>query len=230
MNHLELSEINKKFLKNETFKLLVDVQKMAEKPNIIGIIQLHNCADTHGLHCINERKYLYGNMKYAYEQFNYYKSLFHEYLLLLNDDDTIYPSKDALLETLFIHGEYDFLNFTRNDERQTRRFKDDNGQITTMTYFNYKENDDHDDTFIPTKTYTRIKKGDTIKFYNEKLKNKKQWNDDSCYLTLSTNRITDKDFFDTFSSKKYKEVGQKEIMEFTIHDLILKMIVPKEAL
>ena len=221
-----INDFDKQFLKESLFKDIVVFQQYFERPSLIGLIQLDNCLDCSSLDNFVQRKYNIGNFHRSHSNFKHYQQRFHHYLELLGDD-TIYPSKELFLSLLYINKKYDFLNFAPHSERDSRYIKEENGDITIVTPFEIKDYSTMEEKWGAGRKYhTRIKKGNVIRFFNRKLTDSKHFDDRSCYLTLTSDGISDEDFDNAFNAKHYRlsTMDTQHPIEFVVHDFIKKMI------
>lgn len=221
-----ITDFDKQFLKEEIFKDLLQRQHWFERPNLIGLTQLDNCMCETALYDFVKRELNFGNTQGAYRAFKYYQQRFAQYLSLLGEDENIYPSKELLLSQLFINGEYKFLNFSSNDISKTR-YINNGDDVTIITLFSVRDFDNiQHERRSESVINTRIKKGNVIRFYSKELTHEEHFNDNSCYLTLTSDGITDDEFNNTFKASNYRTetMSIQEPVEFKVHNLIKKMV------
>lgn len=221
-----MNEFEKNFLKKEVFKKLLKFQSSFTRPQLIGLISLDNCLDfaSHYDHYVKEINS--GNIYGSYEHYEYYCQLFSEYLSLLEKNETIYPSKEIFINSLFINGSYQFLNFSAYQNYKQYNYFLDN-TLVTVTHFEKHDFHTLDQSYNSRKYLTRISKNNVIRFYDGKIYHPEHWDDSSCYMTLSLEGIADDEFNDLFASSKFKTFKKENF--FNIHKFINKLIKSGES-
>lgn len=221
-----MNEFEKNFLKEEIFKKLLKFQSSFTRPQLIGLISLDNCLDqsSHYDHYVKEINS--GNIYGSYEIYEYYCKLFSEYLSLLDNNEPIYPSKEIFINSLFINGSYQFLNFSNYQNYKQYNYFLDN-TLVTVTHFEKQDFHTVDQFHNSSKYLTRISKNNVVRFYDKKIYNPEHWDDSSCYMTLSSEGIVDDEFNDLFASSKFKTFKKENY--FNIHKFINKLIKSGES-
>lgn len=224
------TDFEKKYIKESLFEELLDYQRYSFRPQLIGLIQLDNCLDDSAMHDHQLRQYSSGNTYYSVRRFKMYQKRFSQYLSLLDEDETIFPSKEQFFSSLFINRKYQFLNFARQDFRDTR-YIDLDGEVATISLFtpvNYETDKPYNTKRV---VHTRIQKGNIVRFYDRELTTLNQFNNESCYLTLSLEDISDERFNTVFKASNFRieTAPIDEPVEFLVDKLIKEMIKSGET-
>lgn len=224
-----LTNIEKKYLKETLFKELQLYSSIGDKPTLFCLIKLDNLLDMMSRKELEEQTMSSVNTMDSLEHYAKWKKTFYAYVNLLDANENIYPSIESFFDSLYINGEYKFLNFN-NASIQRKSFKKDKNQeeveISDFTYYT-KELLTGELSYNQSKKIYRMKKKNVMRFYSREVVDPNSFRTRSAFLTLAINDKVKEMFNNVFQAKNFKldsMTFEEDLIEIKIHKLIKEMI------
>lgn len=196
---MKFNDFEKDYLIKSIFdELIQNFQNfsLSKKNGVLGAIQYDHLIDDYGLHeLVSGEKFPSANAFDGFERLRKYNNLFSSYidLLIEKDNSTIYPSKESFVKNLFIYGEYTLFNFAYASEIVGVTFSDgEKGDIAIIGNSESK------------KSYTRVRKGLTVRFFNFYSDSHEVFFSGKHLYTLTLDNVTNNDFYDLFKASRFK--------------------------